>query len=82
MKTKQNISERMTTGIDNVISFFSPKAGFKRRMYREAINISHKFGATKGQAGIACAPHGFPEEARQTRICFPNYQISGNAAVI
>ena len=48
MKTKQNISERMTTGIDNVISFFSPKAGFKRRMYREAINISHKFGAYKG----------------------------------
>lgn len=48
MKAKQKISERITTGIDNVISFFSPKAGFKRRMYREAINISHKFGAYKG----------------------------------
>ncbi|MFA5104823.1 MAG: phage portal protein [Candidatus Margulisiibacteriota bacterium] len=48
MKDKQKLSERITTGIDNVISFFSPRAGFKRRMYREAINISHKFGAYKG----------------------------------
>lgn len=48
MKTKQKISERITAGIDNIISFFFPKAGFKRRMYREAINISQKFGAYKG----------------------------------
>jgi len=48
MKTKKKISERVTAGIDNVISFFSPKAGFKRRMYREAINVSQKFGAYKG----------------------------------
>ena len=48
MKTKQKISEKLSNGIDNVISFFSPKAGFKRRMYREAINVSQKFGAYKG----------------------------------
>ncbi len=48
MKTKQKISEWLSAGIDNVISFFSPKAGFKRRMYREAISISQKFGAYKG----------------------------------
>ena len=46
MKTK--LSEKFANGIDNVISFFSPKAGFKRRMYREAINVSQKFGAYKG----------------------------------
>ncbi len=48
MKTKQKISEKITAGIDNVVSFFSPKAGFKRKMYREAINVSQKFGAYKG----------------------------------
>ena len=48
MKDKQKISDRITAGIDNFISFFSPKAGFKRRMYREAINVSQKFGAYKG----------------------------------
>lgn len=48
MKTKNKISEWLSLGIDNIISFFSPKAGFKRRMYREAINISQKFGAYKG----------------------------------
>jgi len=46
MKTK--LSEKFSNGIDNVVSFFSPRAGFKRRMYREAINISQKFGAYKG----------------------------------
>ena len=48
MKTKQRISEKLSNGMDSVISFFSPKAGFKRRMYREAINVSQKFGAYKG----------------------------------
>lgn len=48
MKNKRKISEWLSSGIDNIISFFSPKAGFKRRMYREAINISQKFGAYKG----------------------------------
>ena len=48
MKTKKTISERLSNGMDNVVSFFSPKAGFKRKMYREAINISQKFGAYKG----------------------------------
>lgn len=43
-----NIVERMQTGIDNFVSFFSPKAGFKRRMYREAIKISQSFKAYKG----------------------------------
>jgi len=48
MKTKQKISEWLSAGMDNIISFFSPKAGFKRRMYQEAISISQKFGAYKG----------------------------------
>lgn len=48
MKTKNKFSESIITAIDNIVSFFSPKAGFKRRMYREAINISQKFGAYKG----------------------------------
>ncbi|OGW80882.1 MAG: phage portal protein [Omnitrophica bacterium RIFCSPHIGHO2_02_FULL_51_18] len=48
MKNQKTISEKITAGIDNVISFFSPKAGFKRRMYREANNVSQKFGAYKG----------------------------------
>ncbi|MDD5108307.1 MAG: phage portal protein [Candidatus Omnitrophica bacterium] len=48
MKIKNKLSERIAGAIDNIVSFFSPKAGFKRRMYREAINISQKFGAYKG----------------------------------
>ncbi|MFH1385116.1 MAG: phage portal protein [Candidatus Omnitrophota bacterium] len=48
MKTKTKISERLSNGIDNVISFFSPRVGFKRRMYREAINVSKKFSSYKG----------------------------------
>jgi len=48
MKTKNKFSENIITAVDNIVSFFSPKAGFKRRMYREAINISQKFGAYKG----------------------------------
>ena len=39
---------KMANTIDNVVSFFSPKAGFKRKMYREAMNISKQFGAYKG----------------------------------
>jgi lambda family phage portal protein len=46
MKTK--LSEKLTNGIDNIISFFSPRAGFRRRMYREAISISRTFSAYKG----------------------------------
>jgi lambda family phage portal protein len=46
MKTK--IAEKLSNGIDNIISFFSPRAGFKRKMYREAINITQAFGAYKG----------------------------------
>jgi lambda family phage portal protein len=45
---KKKISERFTSGIDNVISFFSPRAGFRRKMYREVMNITRAFGAYKG----------------------------------
>ena len=48
MRTKIKILEKFASGIDSVISFFSPKAGFKRKMYREAINISSYFGSYKG----------------------------------
>jgi len=45
---KKKISERLTSGIDNVISFFSPRSGFRRKMYREVMNITQAFGAYKG----------------------------------
>ena len=45
---KRGIAEKFRDSLDNVIGFFSPRAGFKRRMYREAINISRSFGAYKG----------------------------------
>ena len=48
MKTETKISEKFASGIDSVISFFSPKTGFKRKMYREAMNISSYFGSYKG----------------------------------
>ncbi len=46
MKTK--LSEKFASGIDNIVSFFSPRSGFRRKMYREAINVSRKFGAYRG----------------------------------
>lgn len=45
---KKKISERFTSGIDNIISFFSPRTGFRRKMYREVMNITQAFGAYKG----------------------------------
>lgn len=45
MKT---IFEKISDGLDGVISFFSPKAGFKRRMYRQAIGISKSFSSYRG----------------------------------
>lgn len=42
------LGESLSNGIDNVIGFFSPKTGFKRRMYREAVKISSSFGAYRG----------------------------------
>jgi lambda family phage portal protein len=46
MKTK--LSEKFASGIDSIVSFFSPRSGFRRKMYREAINVSRKFGAYRG----------------------------------
>lgn len=43
-----SIREKISNSIDGVIGFFSPKAGFKRRMYREAIKVSEKFGSYRG----------------------------------
>lgn len=42
------LQELFSNGLDNVIGFFSPKAGFKRRMYRTAIDVSKQFGSYKG----------------------------------
>ncbi|MFH2030847.1 MAG: phage portal protein, partial [Bacteroidota bacterium] len=42
------ITEKITNGVDNVIGFFSPKAKLKRRMFREAIKLSEKFGSYRG----------------------------------
>ena len=45
-----SIREKVSNGIDGIISFFSPKAGLKRRMYREAIKVTQKFGSYRGAA--------------------------------
>ncbi|MDD5500510.1 MAG: phage portal protein [Candidatus Omnitrophica bacterium] len=45
---RKSIGEKLAGSIDNVISFFSPRAGFKRRMFRQAISISESFSSYKG----------------------------------
>ena len=45
---KKNLKERVSDGLDGVISFFSPRAGFKRRMFRQAIKMSDTFSSYKG----------------------------------
>ena len=42
------VQEKLSQGLDGIITFFSPKAGLKRRMYREVIKLSDKFGAYRG----------------------------------
>ncbi len=48
MKTRKKLLDKLSEKIDGAVSIFSPKTGFKRRMYREAIKISDSFGAYKG----------------------------------
>jgi len=43
-----NIKEKLANGLDGLVGFFSPKAGLKRRMFREAIKLSEKFGSYRG----------------------------------
>jgi len=43
-----SIKEKLANGLDGLVGFFSPKAGLKRRMFREAIKLSDKFGAYRG----------------------------------
>ena len=45
---KTMFSQKLSSSIDDVISFFSPKLGLKRKMYRQAINISNDFTSYKG----------------------------------
>lgn len=45
---KKTFTEILAGRLDGFISFFSPKAGLKRRMYREAIKISDRFTAYRG----------------------------------
>ena len=45
---KNNFAEKFSDRLDGVISFFSPRAGFKRRMFRQAIKLSDTFGSYKG----------------------------------
>ena len=44
----KKISEKLSERLDGIISFFSPRAGFKRRMYRQAISVSESFSSYKG----------------------------------
>ncbi|HPM42523.1 MAG TPA: phage portal protein, partial [Candidatus Omnitrophota bacterium] len=48
MTEKKTLTDKLSSAIDRTISVFSPKRGFKRRMYREAIKISESFTAYKG----------------------------------
>jgi lambda family phage portal protein len=43
-----SVKEKLSQGIDGFIGFFLPKAGFKRRMYREAIKLTERFGSYRG----------------------------------
>lgn len=45
---KKTFADRLADKIDSFISFFSPAAGLKRRMYREAIKISDRFTSYRG----------------------------------
>ena len=45
---KKSIGEKLAGRLDDLISFFSPKAGFKRRVFRQAISISESFSSYKG----------------------------------
>ena len=45
---KTAFSDRLSGGLDGLISFFSPRAGFKRSMFRQAIKLSDSFGSYKG----------------------------------
>lgn len=45
---KKNFTDRLSDGLDSVISFFSPRTGFKRRMFRQAIKVSDSFASYKG----------------------------------
>jgi len=40
------IREKISGSIDSAVSFFSPRAGLKRRMYREAIKVSENLEHT------------------------------------
>lgn len=45
---KKTFTDRLAGGFDAFISFFSPRAGLKRRMYREAIKVSDRFSSYRG----------------------------------
>ena len=42
------IIENIANSFDGLIGFFSPKTAFKRRMFRQAIKVSDKFGSYRG----------------------------------
>ncbi len=48
MNEKKSFAEKLSGVFDKAISVISPKAGFRRRMYREAIKLSEAFTAYKG----------------------------------
>jgi len=64
---RKGIGEKLADGIDNVISFFSPRAGFKRRMFRQAISISESFSSYKGASTSRLRSSWLPGGGKQTR---------------
>jgi len=48
MSKIKTFSERVSERMDDMVAFFSPKTGLKRKMYRQAIGISKEFSSYKG----------------------------------
>ncbi len=45
---KKAFTEKLAGSLDEIISFFSPRTGLKRRLYRQALKVSERFSAYKG----------------------------------
>lgn len=48
MSRMKTLSDRAGERMDDLVAFFSPKAGLKRKLYRQAIGISKEFSSYKG----------------------------------
>ncbi len=70
-----NLKEKLSHGIDGVIGFFSPRAALKRRMYREAISLSNKFGSYRGADRHRLRSSWFPGGGSADEDIIPDLSI-------